>query len=284
LNEQQQAVPLGVVGELCIGGDGVAAGYLNRADLTAERFIDNPFGPGKLYRTGDLARLRTDGIIHYLGRSDHQVKVRGYRIELGEIETALALYPSITQAVAVVREFKSADFRLVAYVVGKKDVPLVIGELRKFLRDYLPSYMLPQHIVVLDALPLTPNLKVDRKALPEPVVEADAEARLPSTASEILLAETWQEILRVDRVVLEDNFFDSGGHSLTAIDAIRRVHQQTGYRFEVREFIMETLEQLAAKLDRASSVDVVSAPSAVPENEGRGVLNRLMRRLSGKQT
>jgi len=284
LNEQQQAVPLGVVGELCIGGDGVAAGYLNRADLTVERFIDNPFGPGKLYRTGDLARLRTDGIIHYLGRSDHQVKVRGYRIELGEIETALALYPSITQAVAVVREFKSADFRLVAYVVGKKDVPLIVGELRKFLRDYLPSYMLPQHIVVLDVLPLTPNLKVDRKALPEPVVEADAEARLPSTASEILLAETWQEILQVDRVVLEDNFFDSGGHSLTAIDAIRRVHQQTGYRFEVREFIMETLEQLAAKLDRASSVDVVSASSAVPENEGRGVLNRLMRRLSGKQT
>ncbi|MDB6063058.1 MAG: putative peptide synthetase protein [Verrucomicrobiaceae bacterium] len=299
LNEQQQLVPIGVVGELCIGGAGVAAGYLNRPDLTAERFIDNPFGDGKLYRTGDMAQLRADGLLRYQGRSDHQVKVRGYRIELGEIESALAQYPAITQAIVIAREFQPGDYRLVAYVVAKKDEPLVVTELRKFLRDYLPSYMLPQHVVALDALPMTPNLKVDRKALPEPVIEVDAEARLPTTENELLIAAIWCEALQVERVVLEDNFFDSGGHSLTAVDAIRRVYQQTGHRFEVREFIMETLEQLAAKLDRGAAPaaglaesgtggaavnGATSSPFSAPveAENGRGVLGRFMRKFSGK--
>lgn len=278
VDEQTRAVPLGVIGELCIGGAGVAAGYLKRPDLTVERFIENPFGEGKLYRTGDLARLRSDGVIEYFGRSDHQVKVRGYRIELGEIESALAQHPGIAQAVTVAREFQDGDMRLVAYVVPRKQQVLQSHEVRTFLRDYLPSYMLPQHIMALDALPMTPNLKIDRKALPEPIVEDNVNARLPSSDNEQLLAAIWRDVLHIDSIVLEENFFDAGGHSLTAVDAIRRVHQQTGHRFEVREFIMETLEQLAAKLDSTKAAAVSPVPvAAMPTS--KGFVGRLMKRL-----
>ncbi|HEY3699626.1 MAG TPA: amino acid adenylation domain-containing protein, partial [Spongiibacteraceae bacterium] len=281
LDEQRRPVPLGVIGELCIGGAGVAQGYLNRADLTAERFIDNPFGAGKLYRTGDMARLRASGVIEYRGRSDHQVKVRGYRIELGEIESALAQHPALAQAVVVAREFERDDQRLVAYLVAKKGDTLDVAELRRFLRDYLPSYMLPQHIVLLDAMPMTPNLKIDRKALPEPVVEMNTTNEcLPSTDNEIRLATIWCEVLKIDRVRPEDNFFDSGGHSLTATDAIRRIYQQTGHRFEVREFIMETLEQLAAKLGEPTAVES-AATNLTTAAEKRG-LGRFIKRFTGK--
>jgi amino acid adenylation domain-containing protein len=287
LNEHLQQVPIGVIGELCIGGSGVAAGYLNRPDLTSERFIDDPFpGGGKLYRTGDLARLRYNGLIEYLGRNDHQVKVRGYRIEVGEIENVLAEFPDLSQSVVVARKFDDGDVRLVAYLIGRQDKRIDVSELRQFLRDRLPTYMVPAHLMQLDRMPMTPNLKVDRKALPAPAVTLDAESRLPVTESQLQLAGIWKQILKIDHVLLEDNFFDCGGHSLTAIDAIRLVHQQTGHRFEVREFIMETLEQLAAKLD-APPLDAAPGhadvlPSAVATNRNSKGFGKLIRRLSGK--
>lgn len=287
LNEHGQPVPVGVTGELCIGGVGVAAGYLNRPELTAERFVDDPFAGGKLYRTGDMARLRHSGVVEFLGRSDHQVKVRGYRIELGEIETALAQFPAVREAVVVAREFDGGDLRLAAYVVANRGDSLDSTELRRYLRDRLPPYMVPQHIMQLDALPMTPNLKVDRKALPMPVADVVPEARLPTSASQLLLAAIWKDVLKIDSVSLEDNFFDCGGHSLTAIDAIRRVYQETGHRFEVREFIMETLERLSAKLDAdvVAEAGSAGAGSAAPASILSGAASgfgKLFRRLSGK--
>ena len=168
---QLNPVPVGVAGELHIGGEGLARGYLNRPDLTAEKFIPDPFSdtPGaRLYKTGDLARYRPDGNIEFLGRIDHQVKIRGFRIELGEIESTLAQHPGVREAVVVAREDDSGDKRLVAYLVGTPQTELEVGALRAFLKAKLPEYMVPAAFVMLDALPLTPNGKVDRKGLPAP--------------------------------------------------------------------------------------------------------------------
>lgn len=300
LNAYHQVVPLGVIGELCIGGDGVAREYFNRPDLTAERFIADPFGEGRLYRTGDYARLRENGVLEYVGRMDHQVKVRGYRIELAEIELALSTHSDIQQAVALARELETGDARLIAYVVSASGQPLDSAALRTYLQTRLPVYMIPQNFVQLTAMPMTPNLKIDRNALPDPGVSvATANIRLPESMNQKLLATIWKEALKIEQVSLEDNFFDQGGHSLTAVDVIRRIRMETGYRFELREFIMETLEQLAAKIDQAqqrtSPLQVGAAPipvtderphaeeiPSVPEKNGRWA--KLMQRMKGKTT
>ncbi len=237
LDEKQRPVPLGAVGEIYIGGAGVARGYLNRAELTAERFVRDPFtkaGEGRMYRTGDLGRYLADGNIEFLGRNDQQVKIRGFRIELGEIEARLAEHEWVREAVVVARENASGEKRLVAYVVAAEamagsETENLAGKLRAYLTGCLPEYMVPAAIVRLEALPLTPNGKLDRKALPQP--EGDAYAvrgyEAPQGEIEEKLAEMWQKLLGVERVGRQDQFFDLGGHSLLAMRLV--AHAAEGF-------------------------------------------------------
>ena len=221
-------MPVGVTGELYIGGAGVARGYLNRPDLTAERFLPDPFAGGpdaRMYRTGDLGRWLADGTIEFLGRNDHQVKIRGFRIELGEIEARLEEYPGVRQAVVLAREDRPGEKRLVAYYAGGEEIEA--GALRAHLGAALPDYMVPSAYVRLERLPLTPNGKLDREALPAP--EGDAYARggyePPIGATEELLAQIWSELLGVERIGRHDNFFELGGHSLLAVTLMSRLRQ-----------------------------------------------------------
>src|SRR6185295_9129116 len=247
--------PIGVPGELLIGGAGLARGYFGRPDLTAERFIPDPFSGAlgaRLYRTGDLARWLASGEVEFLGRLDHQVKVRGHRIELGEIEAALAEHPSVRAAVAVVREDAPGDQRLVAYVVAGDGTAPANGELRRHLRDKLPEYMVPATFVPLDALPLTPNNKVDRRALPAPET-AGGERRAyvaPRTLAEELLAGIWAEVLKVERVGVQDNFFDLGGHSLLAAQVVSRLREAAQLELPLRALFQNpTIEGLAGVVE-----------------------------------
>ncbi|HSS77098.1 MAG TPA: amino acid adenylation domain-containing protein, partial [Thermoanaerobaculia bacterium] len=214
--------PVGVPGELLLGGAGVARGYLGRPDLTAEKFVPNPFGAAgsRLYRTGDLARFRHGGALECLGRIDHQVKVRGYRIELGEIETALARHPNVAAAAVVARQEASGDRRLVAYVVPRPGSADLVAKLRLWLRDSLPDYMIPTAWVELAQLPLTPNGKVDRKALPAPEAAKAERSTTPRTATEEVLAGIFATVLGIPSMGPDDSFFELGGHSLLATQAI----------------------------------------------------------------
>jgi hypothetical protein len=208
---------------LLIGGAGVVRGYLKRPDLTAERFIPDPFsGNGRLYRTGDLVKWRADGKLEFLGRLDHQVKIRGHRIELGEIEAELEQQLGVREVVVVAREDVPGDKRLVAYVVAGAGAKLDPATLRAAVGERLPEYMVPSHVVTLDQLPRTPNLKIDRKALPAPDHAALPTQEYVQPASELegVISEIWQEVLRVPKVGVHDNFFDIGGHSLLTV----RVH------------------------------------------------------------
>jgi amino acid adenylation domain-containing protein len=223
-----QLAPIGVAGELLIGGDGLARGYLGRPELTAEKFIPDPFSgepEARLYRTGDLARYLSNGNIELLGRIDHQVKVRGYRIELGEIETVLAEHPAVREAVVIVREDVPGDKRLVGYIVSTHDPNPTTTELRTFLQQKLPEYMVPGAFVFMDALPLTPNRKVDRRALPAPDTtrpELESAFVEPESGVEKVVAGIWAAALGLQRVGIHDNFFDLGGHSLL----LAKVHGQ----------------------------------------------------------
>ena len=219
-------VPIGVPGELFLGGDGLATGYLNRPDLTAEKFILNPFGSGRLYKTGDLARYLPDGSIEYLGRLDHQVKIRGFRIELGEVEAALSNHPHVQQAVITVWEARPDDKRLVAYVVSQ-DVQLVAKELQEFLKGKLPDYMVPNVFVNLETVPLTPNGKVNRRALPVPqsTLNRDTDSTPPRTPTERTIADIFAAVLGLECVGINSDFFELGGHSLLATQAIARLRE-----------------------------------------------------------
>lgn len=234
LDSQLELVPIGVAGELYIGGAGLSRGYLHRPDLTAERFLPDPFSVtpgGRLYRTGDLARFLSNGTLEFLGRIDHQVKIRGFRVELGEIETALLQYPGVQAAAVWLQEYGADDKRLVAYLVPKNPDNLAVSELRTFLNDRLPDYMLPSAYVLLERLPLTANGKLDRRALPPPqerTVRDDKPLIAPRTPLEQMLAGIWQQILNVPRVGIHDNFFDSGGNSLLAIQLMTRIQEHLG--------------------------------------------------------
>jgi hypothetical protein len=220
---------VGVPGELCIGGEGVSDGYLNRPELTASRFVSDQFrgeANARLYRTGDLARYRPDGNIEFLGRADSQVKLRGHRIELGEIEAALARHPAVRQSVTVVREDAPGDQRLVAYLVPRQPDAVRVDELRQFLLAWLPDHMVPAVFVCLDALPQTPHGKIDRRALPAPAgdrPELRTSYVAPRTRLERVIAGIWRELLQVDKVGLRDNFFDLGGNSLLLVRAHARL-------------------------------------------------------------
>ena len=238
LDGAQQPVPPGEMGELYIGGAGVARGYLNRPELTAERFLPDPFSGGtdaRMYKTGDLARYRTDGALEYLGRSDDQVKVRGYRIELGEIEVALAEQPRVRLCAVLAREDEPGNKQLVAYLVARDgDVPST-DDLRAFLKERLPEYMVPARFVYLDSLPLTPNGKVDRKALPPPSRETSSGDKdaAPRTETETAVAAIWNELLKVDGIGIHDDFFDLGGDSMTAVVLIVRLHTTFAVNLEL---------------------------------------------------
>jgi amino acid adenylation domain-containing protein len=230
LDGWMQPVPVGVTGELYIGGAGVARGYLNRPALTAERFVEDPFSGdplSRLYRTGDLGRYMPDGVIEYVGRTDYQVKIRGYRIELGEIETVLRSHAGVREAVVEVQE-ESGDRRLVAYYVAGGGEDLPAGELRSYLRERLPEYMVPAGYVVLEGMPLTSSGKVDRKVLRGMGWRGGGEVgrRDPEGPVEKRLAEIWREVLGVREIGAEDNFFDVGGHSLLAFQVVARVRKE----------------------------------------------------------
>jgi hypothetical protein len=252
LDAALEPVPAGVPGELFVAGDGVARGYWKRADLTAERFIADPFaGQGQMYRTGDLVRRREDGRIDFLGRADNQVKLRGHRIELGEIEAAMESIPGVRQAVVVAREDPPLDRRLVGYVL--LDRAGAEADMISALRGRLPDVMVPSQIVTLESFPLTPNKKVDRRALPAPVA-ADARRRSAgepaASETEQRLAEIWSRILGVEHVGPRDNFFALGGHSLLAVQAHRDIRRSLAPTLGVTDiFRFPTLAALAAHVD-----------------------------------
>ncbi|ARV60165.1 non-ribosomal peptide synthetase [Nostocales cyanobacterium HT-58-2] len=255
LDEHQQLVPIGVPGELHIGGAGLARGYLNQPELTALKFIPNPFtkeSGARLYKTGDLARYRPDGTLEFLGRIDHQVKIRGFRIELGEIEGVLLGHPDVQESVAIAREDRPGDKRLVAYVVpsGAKTHSALINDLRSFLKQKLPEYMVPRAFVLLKTLPLTSNGKIDRRSLPEPTnFEREETFVAPQTEIEQTLATLWQEVLRVEKVGIYDNFFDLGGHSLLIVQVHRKLHELVNTKISMVEmFQYPTINALAKYL------------------------------------
>lgn len=249
-----QPVPLGVPGELHIGGAGLARGYLHQPELTRQKFIPNPFQPGsRLYKTGDRARYLPDGCIEFLGRIDHQVKVRGYRIELGEIETQLRKHPDLRDVIVIAGEDRSGDKRLVAYLVAKKRPGPGAAELRTFLKDRLPEYMVPSVFVVLDELPLTPNGKVDRKALPNPDgTTAKPVDAAPRTTTELILAEIWCEVLDLPAVGVHDNFFELGGHSLMVTKVLARLREKVQVDLPMRVlFEAPTIAALSLLVEEA---------------------------------
>ncbi|HMT29886.1 MAG TPA: beta-ketoacyl synthase N-terminal-like domain-containing protein, partial [Bacteroidia bacterium] len=234
LDEKMMPVANGEQGEIYIGGSALARGYINRPELTAERFLKNPFDDknnSRIYKTGDLGKYLSDGTIEYLGRADNQVKVRGYRIELGEVEVTLSKHPFVTQAAVTVREDEPGDKRLVAYLVLEGGKKLSPGEIRKFISDKLPEYMLPSSFVFLDALPKTPSGKIDRRSLPKPD-ESRPDIGIPfvapQTHEEKSIAILWSQLLRIDKVGIDDNFFDLGGNSLLALQSIARLRQEQG--------------------------------------------------------
>jgi amino acid adenylation domain-containing protein len=255
LDSSMQAVAPGVIGELYIGGAGVASGYLNRPELTAERFLPDPFSgiPGaRLYKTGDLARYRTDGTLEYLGRADDQVKVHGYRIELGEIEAILAAHPKVKSCAVLAREDEPGNKQLVGYLVSREGDPPSTDDLRAFLKETLPQYMVPARFVYLDALPLTPNGKVDRKALPPPpkVTSGAGKGGPPRTNTAKSIAAFWSELLRVDGIGIHDDFFDLGGDSLNATGLVARLRATFGVELRLASlFDQPTIAGLSEVVD-----------------------------------
>jgi acyl carrier protein len=268
VGRELEPVPVGVGGELLVGGDSLSRGYLNRPELTAEKFIPNPFGNkrgGRLYRTGDWGRYEGDGKIGYLGRLDHQVKIRGYRIELGEIEKVLGEHEGVRKCAVVVREKGDGEKRLVAYVVNQGEREVNSEELREHLRSRLPEYMAPAAIVKLSELPVTTNGKLDRKALPAPVMEKEAKGEGLRTPVEEIMAGIWSEVLNVVSVGMESNFFELGGHSLLATQVMSRIREAFEVEVPLRElFETPTVAGLAKAVGREmGSGKRVEAPPIV---------------------
>ena len=270
LDATGQQVPAGVAAELYIGGAGVGRGYLQRPDLTAERFVPDAYSGeagARLYRTGDVARYRSDGVIEYLGRIDEQVKVRGYRVELGEIEAVLSAHEQVSEAVVIAHE-ESGEKRLVAYVVGEAET----AELKGYLQERLPEYMIPSAWMNLDTLPLTTNGKVDRRALPNPGattrIEAEDTYVAPRTPAEARLASIWSEVLKVEKIGIHDNFFALGGHSLLATLVASRIRDLFRVELPLRYvFEYPTVNALAAKTGTAD-VKALIAPPIIPVMNG----------------
>ena len=254
LDKHMSPVPVGVAGEIFIGGDGVTQGYLNRPELTAARVLQDPWSPeSRMYRTGDLGRYLADGRLEHLGRIDDQVKVRGYRIEPGEIEAALLAHPDVASAVVIAREDATADKRLVAYVVSKGKMPPA-SELRDLTKSMLPDYMVPSAFVAINSVPRTPNGKLDRSSLPVPNLDDHTGTSMPAPPRSELerrLVEVWARALNLDEVGVEDNFFDLGGHSLLALRLRVDVEEMTGVDIPLASIFAEagTISGMAALIE-----------------------------------
>lgn len=274
LDEHMELAPVGVPGELYIGGEGLARGYVNRPGLTAERFLPNPYGePGvRMYRTGDLVRWLADGSLEYLGRLDQQVKIRGFRIELGEIETALQQHEGVQQAVVIAREDEPGDKRLVAYLVheqgghengnGRAELPM--NDLREYLLSRLPEYMVPAAYVQLEKIPLNHSGKIDRKNLPPPEADTPEQEYVgPRNPTEETLCRLWQELLRRERVGIHDNFFNIGGHSLMAAQLATRIRGNLNVDIPLRTvFESPTIAQLAQSIGEVLQTAATSGVSS----------------------
>jgi amino acid adenylation domain-containing protein len=252
LDPQLNPVPVGMAGELHIGGIGVAHGYLNRPELTAEKFISDPFSAesgARLYKTGDLARYLPSGEIEFVGRTDDQVKIRGFRVELGEIEFVLAKHPGVREVAVVAREDEAGDKRLVAYVVPANEAELTASDLRRYLQHEVPDHMVPSAFMVLSAMPLTPNGKIDRRGLPVPEAEVSGETTAATDALESQLVKIWEDVLGKKRIGIRDDFFELGGHSLLAAKLMYRTGQMLGKDLPLAMLVQSpTIEQLAAAL------------------------------------
>ncbi|MDB9513158.1 amino acid adenylation domain-containing protein [Kamptonema animale CS-326] len=267
LDAHLQLVPIGVPGELYLGGDGLARGYLNRPVLTAEKFIQNQFSHNvsdRLYKTGDIVRYLSDSNLDYLGRIDHQVKIRGFRIELGEIEAFLSQHPAVEQVVVVDREDRNGDKHLVAYLVTHQPAPTP-GNLRAFLAEQLPDYMVPSRFLLLDALPLTPTGKVDRRALPDPELAAFSELEngfvAPRDTWELQLVKIWESLLNTSSIGVKESFFELGGHSLLAVSLMAEIKKQFGQQLPLTTlFQKQTIEQLATVLRRQQQTQTAWVP------------------------
>jgi amino acid adenylation domain-containing protein len=285
LEPSREPAPVGVPGELYLGGEGLARGYLDRPAATGERFVPDPFGGAgeRLYRTGDRARWREDGTLEFLGRVDQQVKVRGFRIEPGEVEAVLLEHPRVREAAVLARD-EGSGRHLAAYLAADGTPPSA-AELRAYLRGRLPEHMVPSAFVLLDRLPLTPNGKLDRRALPAPEREAAGEGRAPAppgTPTEETLAAAWAEVLGLDRVGVDDNFFDAGGNSLLLLRTSVRLAEELGTEVRIVDlFRYPTVRTLAEALDRRSR-GAPAAPQVTEERsaeiqQGAGRLGRLLR-------
>jgi len=292
LDERLRPVPVGVPGELCIGGDGIARGYLHGPELTAERFVPDPFSAtpgGRLYRSGDLVRWRADGTLEFLGRLDHQIKIRGFRVELGEIETALGQHSGVHDTVVVARQAGSGDTRLVAYVVpADPEAPPSTADLRAYLRGLLPEYMIPGTFMIIEAMPLSPNGKVDRRVLPAPELHNRSDRQpfvAPTTPLEQVLVDIWSDVLGVpvERVSIHDNFFELGGHSLLATQIVSRVRELLQVELPLRAlFESPTPAGLTSALlqdaDTRSSIEraaeLLLMLAALSDNDAEAMLER----------
>jgi amino acid adenylation domain-containing protein len=267
LDAMLRPVPVGVPGELYLAGAGIARGYLHRPGLTATRFVACPFdAPGqRMYRTGDIVRWRPDGNLEYLGRADEQVKIRGHRIELGEIESVLATHPSLAQVAVLAREDQPGHKQLVAYFVAAPNQVIDTTELRAHAASKLPDYMLPAAFVTLDHLPLTPNKKLDRKALPAPEWATTASYVAPRTPTEHILADIWAQILGIDEIGTEDNFFEFGGDSILSIQVISRLRVILGVEISVRSlFTHPTITGLADVIAAGTDAGDSAAAPMIP--------------------
>jgi hypothetical protein len=281
-------VPIGVPGELHVGGDGLARGYLNGPELTAEKFVANPFSArlgDRLYRTGDLTRYRADGAIQFLGRLDQQVKIHGFRIEPGEIEVALGQHPSVREAVVVRREDQPGLERLVAYVVPSAKPEPSVDELRSFLKRSLPEYMVPAAFVALDALPLTANGKLDRGSLPAPDIDrsdVDACYVAPRTPTEETLVNIWAQVLGLDQVSIHESFFDLGGDSILSMQVVVRARRAGLDLHPTHLFQHDTVAELASVVKIIPSHEPPTMPNDAPLlNLSQRQLDRILARVSG---
>ncbi|MGC5328108.1 non-ribosomal peptide synthetase, partial [Brevibacillus sp. SYSU BS000544] len=254
MDKHHKLLPVGVPGELCVGGDGVARGYLNRPELAEEKFVLNPYVPGeRIYKTGDLARWLPDGNLEFLGRMDQQVKIRGYRIELGEIEKQLTKHPQVKEAVVIDRKDESGASYLCGYLVG--DGELSVAEVKEHLHRELPDYMVPAYLITLEKLPLTPNGKIDKKALPEPdVSQSEREIVAPRNDVERAIASVWCEVLGLKQVGIEQSFFDIGGDSIKSIQIVSRLRRH-GVKLEVKDIMQyKTIAEIARHIKQTETV------------------------------
>ncbi|MEM9136704.1 MAG: amino acid adenylation domain-containing protein [Cyanobacteria bacterium P01_F01_bin.42] len=261
LDENGQPVPIGAAGELCIGGVGLARGYWNRPDLTAEKFIPNPFASGYIYRSGDRARYRSDGTLEYLGRLDQQVKLRGFRIELEEIAAVLQTHPAVNQCVVVLSQKPTEQ--LVAYWVPNQTAPE--SPFEEWLAKQLPDFMVPRTFIRLEGLPLTPNGKLNRRALPEPTTERNKAATPPRNATETAIAQIWQDVLKLDSLCIEDNFFELGGHSLSATRVTSRL--QTQFELEIPLKLLFEQPTIAGLATHIDALQLAQNPASKPLNQ-----------------